>query len=95
MSDGMTTDSGDGVSATRLVLSVSPGGDQCLDALDSDRYRSYLRRAHSGPVAVGDEWDEFVSRGCGSTRDVTLTVESVEGGDEVSEETVFAFEPSD
>jgi hypothetical protein len=43
-------------------------------------YRQYLRRAHSGRVAVGAEWDEFVNCGCASPVDVTLRVEQIEGG---------------
>lgn len=79
--------------ATRVLLSFAPPDERTAEALDTERYRAYLRRAHSGPVAVGDEWDEFVSRGCGSTRDATLRVEDVEGGETVGEETAFAFEP--
>lgn len=81
--------------AARVTLAAPSGDDRTVDAVDSDRYRAYLRRVHAGPVAVGDEWEEFVSRGCGSTRDVTLTVESAEGGEEISEGTAFAFEPRD
>ena len=78
-----------------MVLSFDPGDDATAAALDTDRYRQYLRRAHAGPVAVGDEWTEFVSRGCGSTRDVQLRVESVDGGEEVGAGTAFAFRRSD
>lgn len=85
----------DGNTAARVTLAVSPSDDRTLDALDSERYRAYLRRVHAGPVAVGEEWKEFVSRGCGSTRDVTLTVESVEAGEEIGEGTAFAFESRD
>ena len=77
--------------ATLVTLAVSPGDDRTVEAVGSERYRAYLRRAHEGPVTVGAEWAEFVSRGCGSTRDVTLSVESVEGGTEIGEETAFAF----
>lgn len=86
------TDRATGV-ADEVTLSFSPSDDRTASALAAERYRQYLRRAHAGPVAVGDEWEEFVSRGCGSTRDVTLRVESVAGGDEVGEGTAFAFEP--
>ncbi|GAB7093743.1 hypothetical protein JCM30237_08950 [Halolamina litorea] len=78
--------------ATRVVLSYTPAESRVGDELRTERFRGYLRRAHAGAVAVGDQWAEFVSRGCGSTRDVTLRVESVEGGDEVGERTGFAFE---
>jgi hypothetical protein len=77
--------------ADRIVLSVDPADDDTVAALDSERYRAFLRRTHAGPVAAGDEWAEFVSRGCGSTRDVTLRVASVEGGEAVGAETAFAF----
>ncbi|GAB7013331.1 hypothetical protein [Halolamina salina] len=77
--------------ADRVVLSVEPDDDATATALDSDRYRAFLRRTHAGPVAVGDQWAEFVSRGCGSTRDVTLRVTAVEGGEEIGAETAFAF----
>ena len=73
------------------MLSVEPDDDATAAAVESERYRAFLRRAHAGPVAVGDEWAEFVSRGCGSTRDVTLCVAAVEGGEEVGPETAFAF----
>ncbi|MFW5938891.1 MAG: hypothetical protein ACOCSD_04615 [Halolamina sp.] len=81
--------------ATLVTLSFSPADDRTAAALDADRFRTYLRRANAGSVAVGDEWAEFVSRGCGSTRDVTVRVTAVEGGDAVGEETTFAFEPAD
>ncbi|MFC6825042.1 hypothetical protein [Halopelagius fulvigenes] len=81
-------------SASRVVLSFSPPDERTADALDADSYRSYLRRTRSGPASVGAEWDEFVSGGCGTTRDVTLRVESVRGGEEIGEETELVFEPS-
>lgn len=89
--DGPTDGSLDESTAARVTLAVSPGDDRTVEAVDSERYRAYLRRAHAGPVTVGEEWAEFVSRGCGSTRDVTLRVESVETGEEIGEETEFAF----
>lgn len=79
--------------AARVTLSFEPTDESTAAALDTDRYRSFLRRSHAGPVAVGDEWEEFVSRGCGSTRDVTLRVESLDGGGEIDGGTMFAFEP--
>ena len=82
-----------GETASRVTLSFEPTDESTAAALDTDRYRSFLRRSHAGPISVGDEWAEFVSRGCGSTRDVTLRVESVDGGGAVGEETAFALEP--
>lgn len=52
-------------------------------------YRQYLRRAHAGPVTVGDEWDEFVNCGCASPEDVTLRVERIEGGENIGPETTI------
>lgn len=48
--------------------------------MSEEIYRKYLRRAHAGPVEIGDEWDEFVNCGCASPEDVILRVERVEGG---------------
>ena len=53
----------------------------------ADTFRTYLRRAHAGPVAVGDEWTEFVNCGCGTTEDVCLRVEDVVGGSRIDEST--------
>lgn len=92
VSDRATSESSE--TAARVVLAFSPPDERTADALDADSYRSYLRRTRSGPVSVGAEWDEFVSRGCGTTRDVTLRVRSVQGGTELGEETELAFEPS-
>jgi hypothetical protein len=80
--------------ADRVLLRYAPGTDRVGAELGTDRYRAYLRRAEAGPVAVGDTWDHFVGRGCGATRDVTLTVAAVEGGDRVGERTAFRFVPA-
>jgi hypothetical protein len=53
----------------------------------ADTFRTYLRRAHEGAVAVGDEWTEFVNCGCGTTEDVRLRVESVDGGSTIGDGT--------
>lgn len=81
--------------ATAVVLSYQPPTDRAAAELDAESYRSYLRRARRGPVAENDEWDEFVSTGCGTTEDVVLRVESVEGGTEIGEETAFEFHPGE
>lgn len=90
----MTDPTTDGV-AERVVLRYAPATDTVTEQLAEDRYGAYLRRAETGPVAVGDAWDHFVSRGCGVTQDVTLTVEAVEGGDRVGEATEFTFVPAE
>ncbi|MFB6218791.1 MAG: hypothetical protein ABEH77_06380 [Halobacteriaceae archaeon] len=67
------------------------GNEWVTDGLADEHFVGYLRRAHAGPVAVGDEFEEFVSRGCTSPYDVVLRVEAVEGGDDIGEGTAFAF----
>jgi hypothetical protein len=59
------------------------------ESMTEDTYRRYLRRAHAGPVAVGDEWEEFVNCGCASPEEVLLRVERVEGGDAIGSETTI------
>lgn len=78
--------------ATSVVLSFHPPTDRAATELDAASYRSYLRRAHSGPVTESETWDEFVSTGCGTTEEVVLRVESVEGGTAIGEETIFEFQ---
>lgn len=56
-------------------------------------YRRYLRWAHAGPVAVGDEWDEFVNCGCASPADVVLRVEAIEAGTAIGSETTIDVVP--
>jgi len=83
----------DGV-AERILVRYAPVTDRITAELETPRYAAYLRRAESGPVAVDDEWSHFVSRGCGATADVALTVERVEGGDRVGAGTEFGFVPA-
>jgi len=56
-------------------------------------YRRYLRWAHAGPVAVGDEWEEFVNCGCASPEDTILRVEDVQGGTAIGSETTLEVVP--
>lgn len=56
-------------------------------------YRRYLRWAHAGPVAVGDEWEEFVNCGCASPEDVILRVEDIEDGTAIGSETTLEVVP--
>jgi len=90
----MTGDATASAVAERVVVRYAPVTDRISEELSESRYSAYLRRSESGPVAAGDEWAEFVSRGCGATADVTLTVEAVEGGDRVGEATEFEFAPA-
>lgn len=80
--------------ATTVVLSYSPATSRVREAIGEGSYRGYLRRARAGEVAPGEEWAEFVSRGCGSTADVSLRVVAVEGGSRVGAETEFEFVPA-
>jgi len=81
--------------ATSVTLAFSPSDDEDItDGIEADAFRGYLRKAHDGPVALGDEWDEFVNCGCGSTKDVTLQVVSITGGEAVSDDTDIEYEPA-
>ncbi|MDQ2072847.1 hypothetical protein RBH20_09900 [Haloarcula sp. H-GB4] len=90
--------------ADRVVLSFAPStadGDPwsgvdtewIADELRGDTYQQYLRRTHGGPVAVGEEWDEFVSCGCATPQDVVLRVERVEGGTALGDATILGIHP--
>ncbi|WP_423999551.1 hypothetical protein ACOZ4I_11255 [Haloarcula salina] len=88
--------------ASRVTVSVAPAeGDDPWEHVDTewllgelrkDTYETYLKRAHDGRVAVGEEWDEFVNCGCATPQDVLLRVERVEGGDAIGEETTLTIE---
>lgn len=88
--------------ADRVVLSFrSPETDPDADTwwiADSEwiqermaepAYVRYLRWAHAGPIAVGEEYEEFVNCGCESPQDVVLRVERVEGGSALGSETTL------
>jgi len=79
-SDGLDADpaEGDGFDERHLVH----------ERIHERPFRAYLVRVHGGPVTEGDEWSEFVNCGCGTTTDVTLRVEAVEGGTRLGEATV-------
>lgn len=82
-------------SASHVVLSYPAAiGEWGRDELEKSTYRRYLGRVHDS-AEPGDRWEEFVGSDCGNPTDVTLQVERVEGGERVSEDTEFAFEPRD
>lgn len=83
----------DSDNAEAIVVSYSPATDGVRAELTNASYRGYLRRAHGGEVIPGEEWAEFVSRGCGSRADVTLRIEAVEGGSRLGADTAFEFVP--
>jgi hypothetical protein len=78
--------------ADRVVLSYPTDlSDWSRQQVDTDHFHAWLRRVHDS-VAVGDTWTEFVDVGCcGSTFDVPLRVEAVEGGDEMGPETTIEY----
>lgn len=83
----------DDATAGRVVVSypadLSPWG---RSKVETSAFRAYLRTAHE-TASVGDEWAEFVGTGCcGSSLDVPLVVESVEGGSQIGPDTAFVFE---
>ncbi|WP_435333894.1 hypothetical protein [Haloarchaeobius sp. TZWWS8] len=78
--------------ATRVVVSypedLSGWGRQ---QVDTSHFRAWLRKKH-GTAEPGDVWVEFVDVGCcGSTYDVPLRVEEVEGGPELTPETAIEY----
>lgn len=81
--------------ADRVVIAFTPGDDRTADALRDDRYRTYLKRTRHGPLTVDDEWEEFVSDGCGRTHDVVLRVHELHGGRTLGEDTAIEFEPAE
>lgn len=81
--------------ASSIVVSYAPATDAVGRELTRSSYRGYLRKANSGRVAAGDVWTEFVSRGCGGTREVELRVERVVGGSTIGPETEFEFVPDE
>lgn len=59
--------------------------------LRRERFVNYLRKT-LGEVSEGDEFEEFVDVGCcGSSPDIPLVVEAVEGGALVGPETAIEF----
>jgi len=81
----MTTD------ADRVLIAHTGDGDDD-EELRTAIYVQYLRQSKAGPVAVGDEWSEVVSDGCGRTTRLTLSVRAVEGGQRIGPKTEFEYE---
>lgn len=84
--------------ATRVVVTYDESAlDERLHGwvareLGRESYRRYLIRAHE-TAAEGDEWAEFVSRGCGTPVDVTFRVARVDGGSRVDAGTTVEIAP--
>ena len=87
------------VSANRVAFALRPPTGEWSEEtatrvrrkVADGTFTTDLRRAHGGDVSPGDEFEEFVSCGCGSPRDVLLRVEQVEGGSVLSEATEMTF----
>lgn len=77
--------------ADGIRIRYSPGSDDVGDALRAESFEQFLRRSKEGRVAVGDEWEVNVNDGCGRTKDVTLSVEAVNGGTTLGNGTRFEF----
>ncbi|WP_459191047.1 hypothetical protein [Halosimplex sp. J119] len=77
----------------RLTTGGSPTATWLQKNMTEYTYRRYLRWAHAGSVAVGDEWEEFVNCGCASPEDVIRRVEAVDGGTAIGSETTIEVIP--
>jgi hypothetical protein len=78
--------------ATRVTVSYPADlSDWGRDMVDRREFRAYLRKVYD-ELQAGDAWDEFVGVGCcGSSLDVPLVVESVEGGTRLTDDTDIEF----
>ncbi|ADB59643.1 hypothetical protein Htur_0746 [Haloterrigena turkmenica DSM 5511] len=89
------SDRSDAASAGRVVVSypaaLSEAGRR---QLEKRSFRSYLHKTRD-EAREGDVWEEFVGVGCGTTRDVSLRVERVDGGAEITDETAIGYASRD
>jgi hypothetical protein len=78
--------------ASRVVLSYPMDlSDWSRKQVDTSHFHAWLRRVHD-EVGRGDTWVEFVDIGCcGSTYDVPLRVEEVQGGDRMGPDTEIEY----
>ena len=79
--------------ATRVVVSYPDDlSDWGRSQLEQSSFRAFLRKTRD-TARAGDIWEEFVDVGCcGSTLDVPLRVERLDGGDRIGEETEIEYE---
>lgn len=84
------------VTAEHVVLSYPLDlSDWSRQQVATAHFKAWLRRVHD-TVEVGDTWVEFVDVGCcGSTFDVPLRVEAVDGGDSMGPETSIEYTTRD
>ncbi|MFC4549997.1 MULTISPECIES: hypothetical protein [Halorussus] len=80
--------------ADRVVVSYPEDlSDWGRFQVEGSPFKAYLRKTRTGKVREGDEWEEFVGVGCcGSTLDVPLRIERIEGGDTFGPETDVEFD---
>lgn len=78
--------------ATQILVSYPEDlSDWGRFQVEKPAFRAYLTKT-LGEVREGDEREEFVGVGCcGSTLDVPLRIERVEGGTEVTRETEIEY----
>ncbi|SFR51000.1 hypothetical protein [Halogeometricum limi] len=61
------------------------------DQLDTDRFRTYLRRVLDD-LPPGHTWEEFVDVGCcGNSLDIPLRIESVDGPERMGSDTEIEY----
>lgn len=79
--------------ADRVVISYPEDlSDWGRFQVEGSPFEAYLRKTKTGRIRGGDVWEEFVGVGCcGSTLDVPLRVERVEGGETLGPETEVEF----
>ncbi|WP_276299051.1 hypothetical protein [Halorussus lipolyticus] len=64
--------------------------------VEKPSFVAYLRKTKTDRVRQGDVWEEFVGVGCcGSTLDVPLRVERIEGGETLGPDTRVEWEVRD
>ncbi len=80
--------------ADRVVVSYPADlSDWGRFQVEKDSFVAYLRKTKTDRVRQGDVWDEFVGVGCcGSTLDVPLRVERIEGGQTLGPDTEVTYE---
>ena len=80
--------------AERVVVSYPEDlSDWGRFQVEGSPFKAYLRKTKTEKVREGDGWEEFVGVGCcGSTLDVPLRVERIEGGDTLGPDTDVEFE---
>ena len=81
------------VVADRLVISYPEDlSDWGRFQVEKPSFLAFLRKTRT-TAEPGDIWEEFVGVGCcGSTLDVPIRVEALEGGTEIGEETAIVYE---